>query len=52
MKNVALHNLGCKVNSYEIDVVAQMLQENGYNVVPFDEMADIYSKYLYGNKYC
>ena len=42
MKNVALHNLGCKVNSYEIDVVAQMLQENGYNVVPFDEMADIY----------
>ena len=42
MKNVALHNLGCKVNSYEIDVVAQMLQENGYNVVPFDEVADIY----------
>ena len=42
MKNVALHNLGCKVNSYEIDVVAQMLQENGYNVVPFDDVADIY----------
>lgn len=42
MKNVALHNLGCKVNSYELDVVQQMLQENGYNVVPFDEKADIY----------
>ncbi len=42
MKNVALHNLGCKVNSYEIDVVAQKLQENGYTVVPFDEKADIY----------
>ena len=42
MKNVALHNLGCKVNSYELDVVQQMLQENGYNVVPFDEIADIY----------
>ena len=43
MKNVALHNLGCKVNSYELDVVQQMLQENGYNIVSFDEKADIYS---------
>jgi len=42
MKNVALHNLGCKVNSYELDVVQQMLQENGYNIVPFDQKADIY----------
>lgn len=42
MKNVALHNLGCKVNSYEIEVMQQMLQERGYNVVPFDEAADIY----------
>lgn len=42
MKNVALHNLGCKVNSYELDVVQQMLQEKGYNIVPFDEKADIY----------
>jgi len=42
MKSVALHNLGCKVNSYEIDVVQQMLQEKGYNIVPFDQPADIY----------
>lgn len=42
MKNVALHNLGCKVNAYEIDVMQQMLQEKGYNIVPFDEQADIY----------
>ena len=42
MKNVALHNLGCKVNSYEIEVMQQMLQEKGYNIVPFDETADIY----------
>lgn len=42
MKSVALHNLGCKVNSYEIEVMQQMLQEKGYNVVPFDKMADIY----------
>ena len=42
MKNVALHNLGCKVNSYEIEVMQQKLQEKGYNIVPFDEVADIY----------
>ncbi|MBD5466298.1 MAG: tRNA (N(6)-L-threonylcarbamoyladenosine(37)-C(2))-methylthiotransferase MtaB [Lachnospiraceae bacterium] len=42
MKSVALHNLGCKVNSYEMDVMQQILQENGYKIVPFDEFADIY----------
>ena len=42
MKSVALHNLGCKVNSYEMDVMQQMLLERGYKIVPFDEAADIY----------
>ena len=42
MKKVALHNLGCKVNSYEIDVMQQILQENGYEIVSFDQIADIY----------
>lgn len=42
MKNVALHNLGCKVNSYEMDVMQQTLQEKGYHIVPFDHAADIY----------
>ena len=42
MKTVALHNLGCKVNGYEMDVMQQKLQENGYIIVPFDEAADIY----------
>lgn len=42
MKNVALHNLGCKVNAYEMDVMQQKLQEKGYVIVPFDEVADIY----------
>lgn len=42
MKSVALHNLGCKVNSYEIDVMQQMLRESGYKIVPFDEEADVY----------
>lgn len=42
MKSVALHNLGCKVNAYELDVMQQMLQEKGYKIVPFDANADIY----------
>ena len=42
MIKVALHNLGCKVNSYELEVMQQKLQEKGYDIVPFDTMADIY----------
>ncbi len=42
MKSIALHNLGCKVNGYEMDVMQQILQEKGYKIVPFDEKADIY----------
>lgn len=42
MKTIALHNLGCKVNSYEFDVMQQNLAENGFTIVPFDEKADIY----------
>ena len=32
MKNVVLHNLGCKVNSYEIEVMQQNLQKSGYKI--------------------
>ena len=42
MQKVALHNLGCKVNSYELDVIGQKLQEKGYSIVPFEEQADVY----------
>ena len=42
MKTVAFHNLGCKVNSYELDIMQQILEEKGYVVVPFDQKADIY----------
>lgn len=42
MKSVALHNLGCKVNGYEMDYMQQILQEKGYKIVPFDKKADIY----------
>lgn len=33
MKRVALHNLGCKVNAYELDIMQQNLQEKGYTIV-------------------
>lgn len=42
MKTVAFHNLGCKVNAYEIDVMQQKFMENGFQVVPFDQKADVY----------
>ncbi len=42
MKSVAFHNLGCKVNGYEMDFMQQILQEKGYKIVPFDAKADIY----------
>lgn len=42
MKTVAYHNLGCKVNSYEMDAMLQALRQRGYQIVPFDEKADIY----------
>ena len=42
MKNVALHNLGCKVNSYEIEVMQEKLEKSGYKIVPFAPGADIY----------
>ena len=43
MKNrVAFHNLGCKVNSYELDIMRQILRDEGFEEVPFQEEADIY----------
>ena len=42
MKKVALHNLGCKVNAYETEAMEQQLIQRGYEIVPFDEAADVY----------
>ena len=42
MKKAALHNLGCKVNSYETEVMQEMLEKQGYEIVSFDEKADVY----------
>ena len=39
---VALHNLGCKVNAYELEAMQQMLEQAGYEIVPFAPGADIY----------
>ena len=42
MNRVAFHNLGCKVNSYELDIMRQKMEEHGYISVPFEEKADVY----------
>ena len=42
MRTAALHNLGCKVNSYETEAMQQLLEEAGYEIVPFHEKADVY----------
>ena len=42
MKKAALHNLGCKVNAYETEVMTQQLKEAGYEIVAFTEVADVY----------
>ena len=44
MKKVAIHSLGCKVNSYEAESMEIMLRDEGYEIVPFSEdvQADIY----------
>ena len=42
MPKAALHNLGCKVNAYETEAMKQQLAERGYEIVPFDQKADVY----------
>src|SRR5699024_8311284 len=42
MKKAALHNLGCKVNAYETEAMQQLLEKAGYEIVPFEEKADVY----------
>ena len=42
MRKAALHNLGCKVNAYETEAMQQLLEEAGYEIVPFQAKADVY----------
>ena len=42
MRKAALHNLGCKVNAYETEAMQELLETEGYQIVPFHEEADVY----------
>lgn len=42
MKKVAVHVLGCKVNQYEIEGIKELFLKRDYQIVDFDEKADIY----------
>ena len=42
MRKAALHNLGCKVNAYESEAMQELLEKNGYEIVPFAQGADVY----------
>lgn len=42
MRKAALHNLGCKVNAYETEAMQQLLEDAGYEIVPFKDGADVY----------
>lgn len=42
MRKAALHNLGCKVNAYETEAMQQMLEAAGYEIVTFNDVADVY----------
>ena len=42
MKTIAFHNLGCKVNAYETEIMIQNAQDAGYEIVQFSQFSDIY----------
>lgn len=42
MKTVGLYTLGCKVNQYETEAVAERFEAEGYKIVEFGERADYY----------
>lgn len=42
MPRVALRTLGCKVNQYETEKIAEEFRDRGYELVSFSEQADVY----------
>lgn len=42
MPKVAFYTLGCKVNQYESDAMAELFSKKGYDIVSFDSNADVY----------
>lgn len=41
-RKVAFYTLGCKVNQYDTEAVAEQFVRSGYQIVDFDELADVY----------
>lgn len=42
MKKVAFYTLGCRVNQYETEAMAEIFEKNGYEIVNFEDFSDIY----------
>jgi threonylcarbamoyladenosine tRNA methylthiotransferase MtaB len=42
MERIAINTLGCKVNQYESSCIVQDFVQNGYELVPFTQEAEIY----------
>lgn len=42
MKKVAFYTLGCKVNQYETEAMAELFSNRGYEICGFDGFSDIY----------
>ncbi|MBZ4663139.1 MAG: mtaB [Caloramator sp.] len=42
MKRVAFYTLGCRVNQYETEAMAEIFEKNGYEVVNFEDYSDVY----------
>lgn len=41
-KKIAFTTLGCKVNMYDTEAMMELFAQNGYEIVDFEEYADIY----------
>lgn len=41
-RRCAFYTLGCKVNQYDTEGLAQLFRERGYEIVDFDSPADVY----------
>ena len=40
--SVGIYTLGCKVNQYESEAIAEGLTSRGFSVIPFSEVCDAY----------
>ncbi|WP_027627098.1 tRNA (N(6)-L-threonylcarbamoyladenosine(37)-C(2))-methylthiotransferase MtaB [Ruminiclostridium cellobioparum] len=41
-RTMSIFTLGCKVNQYESEAVSSLFEQNGYEIVSFDQNSDIY----------